>query len=239
MSKPMVPIAQPNRCKFCLGSGYVKQNGSLVRCPACHSKQGMGDFPASLPYEVRETGNRQDLGPLSTPIIPGDEVNDKVASLDDILAVLKALPWMNWNEYRKQMMQPGRDALWFTEVIPNQVVAAGTTNTVATITVPEAFAGAIELVGTNIDPQTSYADLNWSILVNGAVHPGFNNLQLPFDTLGDPLKFRLELTQKTVVNLLVKNTSAVDIYVSGILIGWQEALNETKEWGTSPASGIG
>lgn len=206
--------------------------------PTPQKPPNLGEYPSQLAYQVLQTGKKEGLGPLVSPIEQGPDAK-KGMTLDDVCAILKALPFMGVIEQRRQLMLPGRDALWDTQVIPNTNVPASSAVSVVSFDVPEGYAGAVEFVGTNIDPQTSYSDLNWSILVNGAVHPGFNQLQLPSDTLAQPLPFRVEITQKTNVVVRVENTSLSGVTVSGIIILWTEPLAPYKEWGTSPASGIG
>lgn len=207
-----------------------KQGQILMR------RNGMGDLPNSnLQYRVL-TAQRGALGPLNSPI---ESAKKQDASLSDILEMLKAMPFMIWNEYRLQLMMPGREALPFSVVTPNVSVAAAATGQVATFNVNERFAGAIMRIGAQIDPPSAFSDLDWFLRINGAIHPGFQQLQLPSGSIANPIEFKTEITQRSTVDLLVTNNGAMAVVVSAILMGYTELLDNTKSWGTSPKSGIG
>lgn len=233
-------------CPACGMSVRVPVNAgkSAIRCPFCKATLapnigagGLGDYPANLPYRVILTKGGQAFGQTVAPI----EQEEETCTLLDICKLLKAMPWMMVMEARKQLMLPGRDAQYFIKqsVGAITVPTSGAVTQVVEYSSTEKFGGALLGVGAQVITLGAADSISWTLRVNGQVHPDFAGVVLNTPTTQMPLQFKMELVQGRTIELIAQSSNAAPVLVTGYLLGFTEFLTESKEWGTSPSSGIG
>lgn len=144
-------------------------------------------------------------------------------------------------EFRKQLLLPARDASFFVaqNASGSTTVAAGALVIVASFRLSERYAGGLLGVGVNVVAPGSFSSIAWTLRSQGFVHPGFQNLVFTESTMQVPLPFKMELLNGRSIELLAKNNAAVGVDVAGMLLGYQEELTTWKQWGSTPASGVG
>ena len=184
-------------------------------------------------------GQDQATGPLVPPVNrPAEDLTPEslMRSYEQLLA---RLPFTAAMEFRRQLMLQSRDAVWFNRSADLTAVAAGATVQLVSQTIGERAVGILEQVGLICEPAAAMADLRWSVVINNSIHPKFGELVFPFTNYTTPRNFRMEIMGTNVVTLQVRNTSAFGVLATGVLVGWQEPLMDTKTFGSSPQGGIG
>jgi len=209
----------------------------------------LSDYPADLPYRVLSTksGAGQEggaidggLGPVTAPVISGQECVDELCLLREIRDLLLRMPESMLLAMRTQLVLTPREAVSFitlsgtvnVPIAPNNIVV------ICTQTIQPNQVGYITKVGVNVMGAGSFPDITWQIRVNGAIHPEFANRIYSAANLGTPDDFVMELIQGRIVQLVAINTSAVPVNVQGKLVGWTESLSDVKPYGGFPMSGI-
>jgi hypothetical protein len=178
------------------------------------------------------------MGPLSAPVIEGQQLEDPTSLLRQIRDLLLYSPQYLSNEWRTRFIMQPRETISFVSPSPTVSIAAGTAAAVVTETIDERFSGFLTHVGVNVVAPGSFPDITWQIRINGAIHPKFANRIFAANTVPTPLPFAFELPQSRTVQLVAINTSAGIIAVQGILLGWTEFLSSFKMYGSSSQSGI-
>lgn len=204
---------------------------------------GLKDYQPTLPTRVLAPDGRagQDTatGPLVSPVSVPEEATSPLAILQSLERMLGGLPFAIGMEFRRQLMLPSRDAVWFNQSQDLVTVGPGLSVAVVTQPIDERQVGVLEKVGVFCQPSASISDLRWSILLNNIIHPKFGQRQFAANTYTTPWDFRMEIMQTQSLVLQVTNTGAAAVEATGVLIGWQEPLSELKPYGDSPQSGIG
>jgi len=222
-------------------------NSAVVRRLLARSRNnsglfGLGDYPADLPNRILLTKGDAEVGPISSPVVPGKDSG----APEDILSILKQIrdllsrgPEMYADEYRTRFVVQPREAISFIAPGGSTTIAAGAAVAVVSQQIDENFTGYLTGVGVNVDPPGSFPSITWQVRVNGAIHPKFSDRIFNANTLATPLPFTLELTQNRLVQLVAINGAGAPIDVSGIMVGWTEYMSAYKRYGSSPQSGIG
>jgi len=180
------------------------------------------------------------LGPVDSPTVQGREGNTVEDLLQQLIGIMQRNPFDVFNEARKRFLNPvPREAVSF--IVPSGEVnaVAGATTTVCSLTMAEKYAGALTHIMANVIPSGMAGSITWSLQVGtNSKHPGYSQLTFAPGSLAVPLPFPFELLQSRTYILTATNSNALDISVTGALIGWTEYMAQFKEFGGSSASGI-
>jgi len=209
--------------------------------------RALGDYPATLPYRVLSTkgGAGQDCspisgdcGPVTAPVIPGEQPETELSLLRDIKELLRRMPDELLLAMRTQLVLVPREAVSFITMSGTVNVLAGATTVVLAQTIQPRFGGFITKIGVNVMGAGNFPDVTWQLQISGAIHPEFGNRIYSAANLNTPDDFVLELCQSRIVQLVAINTGGVPIDVQAKFVGWTEFLTDNKPYGSSPMSGI-
>jgi hypothetical protein len=198
----------------------------------------MGDYPAALPNQILVTKGAGEVGPVTSPTVAAPIPTDTTSLLQEIIALLRRLPFAMSTEWRTRFPKQPRESVSFVAPGGPTNVPAGTAVAVVTVQVNERFSGFLTHVGV-MAAAAALAQIQWQIRINGAVHPFFRSDVFALTNVATPYPFLLELCQNSKVQLVAINTGAVGVDVSGVLLGWTEYLSSLKQYGGAPSSGIG
>jgi hypothetical protein len=165
---------------------------------------GMGDLPEYMPYR---TLRKQAVGPLNAPAEIADNCLQYLCYLME--RMLKKFAWYP------------RNCFSFIATSGAGVsVAAGTTAPVVTFTVPQDKKAVLMKVGWDCNPSPAFNGVIWSLLINGAAHPFFNNLTFAASNLSNADEFVVPLNFGTTVQLVATNNNLGAVTLNGIVRGF-------------------
>jgi len=219
----------------------------MARRLAQTSKNGqhsgaLGDYFNDIYYRtymVRgSAGQGGVMGPLSAPVIPGQQPEDQISLLRNIRDLLTFMPQAMSDEWRTRFIVQPRESISFATGSASVSVPALGAVAVVSETIDERFTGFLTHVGVDVIAGGAFSDIIWQIRVNGAIHPKFANKVFFASTLATPYPFAFELCQARTLQLVAINTLAAPVQVAGVLLGWTEFMSTFKMYGSSPQSGI-
>lgn len=171
--------------------------------------------------------------PVAAPILPAPVP----ANSEDFMRLLAMFPDTFMALWRKKFLQIPRESYPML-ASANAAVGANATASVVSFTVPDRMVGFITNLGFNVDGN-NWDSIEWSLLVNGAVHPTLSRMTMFANSMGSPYPFPLEVIQSSQLTLQAVNTSGSSVNVEALIVGWLERLTPDKDYGGSAASGIG
>jgi hypothetical protein len=218
---------------------------------ALHLRQamGMGDFPQDYYYAqhpaqglLPDAGNRLGIpgGPITPPVVESLEQLSPADLQIEIARLLRNLPYGIIHESRYQLIEQPREALPFLQgpTAGGVSVAAAGNSTIATFTTPQGYAGFLDEIMLTTEPANAMASIKWSLQIGSTLIPSFAQQQFPQAVNGLRIPIKAEIVQNTAISLIANNTAGAPITVGGYIKGWFEPLDNSKEWGTSPKSGV-
>jgi hypothetical protein len=165
---------------------------------------GMGDLPEYMPYR---TLRKQAVGPLNAP----SEISDNC---------LQYLCYLMERMLKKFAWYPRNGFSFIATSGPGIAVPAGGTSTIVTFSVPQDKKGVLMKVGWDCNPAPAFNAVVWSLLINGAAHPYFNNLTLAASNLSNADEFVVPLGFGTTVQLVATNANLGAVTLNGIMRGF-------------------
>lgn len=190
-------------------------------------RRGLGDYPQNPNYRVGNDpyGTAGVKGPVAAPTEVSQETQDNLFSL---MQILQRLPTEIWYAGRRQLFlsQQPRDGRPFITSLGDTSIAAGATSTIATFTAPENYAGAMERIELFCYQPGGYANLTWSLQIDGVPYKGFVNF--PANDAHRDFDLILPISSKSTIQLQATNGGGVALDVHGVISGWTEFLSAEK-----------
>ena len=191
----------------------------------------MAEYLQQPPYNQLPSPDQLN-GRLVSPIVPPPS-----AAMDPqrLIELLESMPLRIAQAFEDKFQWPARDAQFWIKQSALTSIAAGVTTKLVEYAIPERFTGRLLSVG--VDSSSALPDIQFSIIINGVIHPGFQALVFNEGTLATPLRFEQELGALRTIQLVAKNTNVAAISVIGQISGFQK---QTLNLGGSiPTNGIG
>ena len=165
---------------------------------------GMGELPEAIRYR---TLRKEAIGPLNAPVDVQSNCLEYLCYLMELM--LKRFAWYP------------RNTLSF--IAPNAApvaVAAGATATVAQFQMPQDKLGVLMKVGWDCTVPGSLNLVTWTLVINGAAHPFFNNLTFAASNLANADEFVVPLGMNNLVQLVATNFNLGPVTLNGIMRGF-------------------
>jgi hypothetical protein len=165
---------------------------------------GMGDLPEAIRYR---TLRKEAVGPLNAPIDIQQNCLEYLCYMMELL--LKRFAWYP------------RNTLSFVAPSTAPVaVAAGATATIAQFQMPQDKLGVLMKVGWDCSVPASLNLVTWTLVINGAAHPFFNNLVFATSNLANADEFVVPLGMNALIQLQATNFNLGPVTLNGIMRGF-------------------
>lgn len=198
----------------------------------------LGDYPAALPNQVVVTQGLEEKGPLTSPTILPPASMDIAQILSDMRDLLTRMPAALSDEFRTRFVVQPRESVPFAVPSGPITVAPAASVAIVQVKVNERYCGYLTGIGIGGSAPT-LANVKWQIRIGNMISPKFNNVIFAASNLATPLPFTSEVTQNSLLQLVATNGNPGAVDLSGVLVGWTEFMSTNKQYGSSPASGIG
>lgn len=166
--------------------------------------QGMGDLPEAIRYR---TLRKEAVGPLNAPVDVDSNCLEYLCYLMELL--LRRFAWYP------------RNTLSFVAPSAAPVaVAAGATATVAQFQMPQDKLGVLMKIGWDCSVPASMNLVTWTLMINGAAHPFFNNLVFAAPNLANADEFVVPLGMNSLIVLQATNFNLGPVNLNGIMRGF-------------------
>jgi hypothetical protein len=99
-------------------------------------------------------------------------------------------------------------------------LGAGVTGNVATFQMPQDKQGVLMYVGWDCSPPASFGLVTWTLKINGAAHPFFNNLTFATSNLANADQFVVPLGMNATVELEATNFNLGPVTLNGTMRGF-------------------
>ncbi len=165
---------------------------------------GMGDLVEKIHYR---TVRKEAVGPVAAPTEIDKNCLEWLCYLME--RMLKKFAW-----YPRQTLS------FIAPAAAPVVVAAGATSVIATFQFPQDKAGELMKVGWDCSPPASFGLVTWSLLINGAAHPYFNNLTFSASNLANADEFVVPIGYNSTIELVATNNNLGPVTLNGIMRGF-------------------
>lgn len=168
------------------------------------SGSGMGDLPEAIRYR---TIRKEAVGPLNAPVDVESNCLEYLCYLMELM--LKRFAWY-----------PRNTLSFIAPSAAPVVVGAGLSATVAQFQMPQDKMGVLMKVGWDCSPPASFGLVTWSLVINGAAHPFFNNLVFAASNLANADEFVVPLGMNNLVQLVATNFNLGPVTLNGTMRGF-------------------
>jgi len=166
--------------------------------------RGMGDLPEAIRYR---TLRKEAVGPLNAPVDVQSNCLEYLCYLMELM--LKRFAWYPRNTLSFVAPSTGPIA-----------VAAGATAIVAQFQMPQDKLGVLMKVGWDCSVPGSLNLVTWTLVINGAAHPFFNNLVFASSNLANADEFVVPLGMNNLIQLQATNFNLGAVTLNGIMRGF-------------------
>lgn len=172
------------------------------------SRGRLGEYPADPRFAIAtKLANNRNIGPVRSPIIPGP--NDQPPDTSWMAQLI--------NTYAAMSIMRPHEIQYFSQ--PSQqvnLVAAAAPVLVTQFQMPENQDGFLQEIWLDVNPPGTWVNTQWSIKVDGSIHPQFNSVFWP--AIDQWSKFEISLNRGQTVALFAN--SSVGTNVAAIVSGW-------------------
>lgn len=184
--------------------GVILPQGAPQGASSAPRSSGMGDLPQPIRYR---TMRKEAVGPLNAPQAIDENCLQYLCYLMELM--LKRFAWY-----------PRNTLSFIAPSTAPVVLAAGATGVVAQFQMPQDKLGVLMKVGWDCSPPASFGLVTWSLLINSAAHPFFNNLVFATSTLANADEFVVPLGMNATVQLVATNFNLGPVTLNGTMRGY-------------------
>jgi hypothetical protein len=164
-----------------------------------------GDQRGQVINTIRDA--KQGRGPLHSPIISEESAQQDKRWMAEL-----------WRTFEDMGIVEPHDIQSFINGSTGTNLVQNTNAIIATFTMPEQEDGFLTDVWVNVNPPGSFIDVVWTLMINGGVHPQFNQIPMPALNQWTPFKVKLDRGQK--IDLVAFSSVALPPLVTGMIKGW-------------------
>jgi hypothetical protein len=181
--------------------GFYQKPGQIV--PPV-GRGGMGDLPEAIRYR---TIRKEAVGPLNAPVDVQQNCLEYLCYLMELM--LKRFAWYPRNTLSFVAPSTGPIA-----------VAPAATAVIAQFQMPQDKLGVLMKIGWDCSVPASLNLVTWTLVINGAAHPFFNNLVFAASNLANADEFVVPLGMNSLVQLQATNFNLGAVTLNGIMRGF-------------------